>query len=153
MSDTVKLYVRGSICQSSEIIRMFRKLGANNIMNYNCADPKCLYFINNKNEIDFFLEGSSGYHILINSDWEEVKPRETKKTRKFLISVKEGTQDCDNCSIKNYCGDKHKATCEITKSISNFSSLELDGSTANIIDCTELKKPPTSDIYWPSDYI
>lgn len=150
--NVIKVYIRGSVTRHNEITSLLRQLGATNYIEYKCSDPNSLYFINEKNEIDFVTEGSTGYHILINSGWEELKLREPKKNRIFMVKVTEGEQECENCTIKSYCSDERKRKCNFSKTFSDFIGTKLNGSSIEVIDYTDKISPPEDETYWPKGW-
>lgn len=152
MSNTnvAKVYVRGSVCRHNELVGLLKQFGAKNCFGCRCGDPSSLYFINEQGEIDYALEGSKEYFILLNSDWKELKLKEPRKTRYFLVTVKEGENDCSDCNLKDHCDDKLKSKCNLCNLLSSLSGCKnLDGSTAVVTDFTDNPRPPVADKYWP----
>ena len=152
MSDTniAKVYVRGSVSRHNELVGLLKQFGAKDFYGCRCGDPNSLYYINERGEIDYALEGSKEYYILLNSGWEELKLKEPRKTRYFLVTVKEGEKECSTCTLKNNCNDELKTKCDLCDLLPTLSGCKsLDGSTATVTDFTDNQRPPVADKYWP----
>lgn len=152
MSDTniAKVYVRGSVSRHNELVGLLKQFGAKDFYGCRCGDPNSLYYINERGEIDYALEGSKEYYILLNSGWEELKLKEPRKTRYFLVTVKEGEKECSTCTLKNNCNNELKTKCDLCDLLPTLSGCKsLDGSTATVTDFTDNPRPPVADKYWP----
>ena len=148
-----KIYIRGSVTRGREITDIFtNQFKCNNPMEYRCGDADGVYFINHKNELDYAGVGSPLYHVLVNSDWKELKLREPRKTRKYILTVQEGETDCNTCQFAEYCGDERKSKCRVSEALSSFNGIKLDGSTMSITDFTDSKTPPTPECLWPKPW-
>lgn len=149
-TNTKKIYIRGSVGRGGEITDILTKqFKCENPMGYRCGDADCLYFINHRNELDYASSDSALYHVLVNSDWEEIKLRAPKKTRKYILTVQEGTYSCDDCQFAKYCNDERKSKCKVSETLSSFSGIQLNGSTMTITDFTDSKEPPSPECLWP----
>ena len=130
----LKVYIHGTIGRTQEIEQLFKKLGAENPLEYKFGDPWLIYYVNQNNEIAFTEPGTDLYYVITNSnDWTEMKLKAPRKTRKFLITVKEGFNTCDACDIKGKCTNRQKAKCQIAASLSELTEYkELTGKVLEI---------------------
>lgn len=151
--NTKKIYIKGAVGRGNEITDIFTKqFKCENPMGYKCGDTDSIYFINHRNELDHASSDSALYHILVNSDWEEMKLRTPKKTRKYIVTVQEGECGCDNCQFTKYCDNGRKSKCKVSETLSSFSGIQLNGSTMTITDYTDSKEPPNPECLWPQPW-
>ena len=71
-------------------------------------NPNEIYYIDGQNNIKSTDINSDLAYILRNSDWNELKVKEQKKNRYFLIRVMEGVPECDQRCEK--CQSVHKCS-------------------------------------------
>ena len=130
----LKVYIHGSIDRTKDIEDLFKKLGVDNPLEYKFGDPWMIYYVNQNNEIAFTEPGTDLYYVITNSnEWTEMKVKAPRKTRKFLITVKEGSSSCDGCHIKGKCTSNQKAKCQIATSLSELTEYkELSGKVLEI---------------------
>lgn len=128
-----KVYAHGAICRGKEIENLFKQVGISNPLEYKFGDPSTIYFVNKKGEICIANYDSDLYYVIESSDdWQELKLKQPKKERKFLITVKEGSSSCDGCSILNKCTENQKAKCQIARGLktligdNDFTGLALE---------------------------
>lgn len=128
-----KVYIHGAVCRGQDIERLFEKVGVRNPLEYKFGDPADIYFVNQKGEIAVAEYGSDLHYVIESSvDWKELKLRQPKKERQFLITIKEGSSSCNGCSVLNKCTETQKAKCQIAKGLktvigdNDFTGLALD---------------------------
>ena len=133
----LKVYTHGAVGRGKEVEKLFKKLGVKNPLDYKFGDPWLIYYVNQNNEIAFTEPGSDIYYVITTSnDWTEMKLKQPKKERKFLITVKEGSSSCDGCSIYGKCTDTQKAKCQIAASLSKL--MDDNEFTGKVMDIEEL---------------
>lgn len=142
-----KVYAHGAIGKSAEIAELFKQYGANNPYYYGFGDASAIYYIDKHNNIKYTTPDTDLYYIICNSDWVELKPKHPKKTRKYLVTVKEGSPSCDGCEFGLKCSDEQHSRCEIGRKITELLSLpELAWKTAQVEDVTDFKPLPTDSL-------
>lgn len=136
-----KVYIHGAVCRAKDIEKLFDKVGAKNPLEYKFGDPADIYFVNQKGEIAVAEYGSDLHYVIETSDdWHELKLRQPKKERKFLITIKEGSSSCDGCSILNKCTETQKAKCQIAKGLKTL--IPDSDFTGKSIEIEEMKNRP-----------
>jgi hypothetical protein len=134
---TLKVYAHGDVGKGHEIEKMFEKIGVNNPFEYKFGDPWFIYYVNKNNEVALAEPESDVYYVITNSnDWVEMKPKQTKKSHKFLITVKEGSNSCNGCALLNKCNDTQKSKCQIAISLSKLTDYET--LTGKVLEIKEL---------------
>jgi len=130
----LKVYIHGSIGRTKEIEELFNKLGIDNTLEYKFGDPWFIYFVDQNNRIAIAEPGTDLYYVITNSsDWTEMKLKPRKKSHKFLLTVKEGSNTCDRCDVKGKCNNTQKAKCQIAASLSELTDYkELSGKVLEI---------------------
>lgn len=127
-----KVYIHGAIGRQKDIEKLFNQVGISNPLELKFGDPYTIYFVNQKGEISMTVPGTDLYYVIENSsDWVELKLKQPRKERKFLITIKEGSSSCNGCPVLNKCTEKQQAQCQIAKSLemliddSSFSGKSL----------------------------
>lgn len=130
----LKVYIHGSIGRTKEIEELFNKLGIDNPLEYKFGDPWLIYYVDQNNKIAIAEPGTDLYYVITNSsDWTEMNLKPRKKTRKFLITVKEGSNICDQCDVKSKCTNAQKTKCQIAVLLSELTDYkELSGKVLEI---------------------
>jgi hypothetical protein len=132
-----KVYAYGSIGRSNDIKKMFEKVGAKNPLEYKFGNPGEIYFVNKNGEISIAKHDSELFYVIESSnDWVELKLRQPKKERKFVITIKEGSSSCNGCPIFNKCSEGQKAKCQIAKGLKTLIGEDFTGK---LLDIKEVK--------------
>lgn len=123
-----KIYSYGSVDRKSEIEKAFLEYGINNPCNYKFGDPSTIYYINKEGNIAMANPDSEIYYVISRSeDWVEIKPKEKKKYHKYLLTIKEGSQNCDGCEFHKKCTSELQDKC----SFANLLTKLTNGTTFN----------------------
>lgn len=131
--DDSHFFIRASVGRGRETIIELEKRGGKNINSYKGGgDKTMLYYIGKDNVIQWTTEDTEIGYIITHSGWTEVKLKEPKKERMFLIYVKEGNGKCKHCTQYGKCGDEQEKKCEIASLIS-FDK-PLDGKTLAMVE-------------------
>lgn len=139
-----KVYVRGAIGKTKELLQALTEHGAKNLMNYRFGDPDSIYYINRNWEIKKIDSKDDLYYFITNSDWTEIVPSKSKQIRKYILTIKEGSPSCDGCEYGRKCGVEMRDKCELGKWLAKVVNVpNLAGKTLNIEDVTDDKEPPT----------
>lgn len=113
-----KVYIHGAIGRAKDIERLFEQVGVKNTLEYKFGNPDEIYFANKHWEISIAEHGSDLYYVIESSDdWKELKLKQPKKERKFLLTVKEGSSSCNGCPVFNKCTELQKNKCQIAKGL------------------------------------
>lgn len=136
-----KVYAFGSIGRGSEISDLFRLHGAKNPMDYKFGDPYSIYFVDRNNQISMIQQDSDLFYVITNSsDWVRLEPKKSKHVRKFLITIKEGSSNCNGCEFGNNCTQTQKDKCELGKCLRQVIGCpDLSGKTINIEDLSNFQ--------------
>ena len=126
-------YIRASVGRGREAIIELEKRGGRNLNAYRGeGDKTTLYYIGRENIIQVTHDFEEIGYILVNSGWTELKLKEPKKERIFIISVKEGNNSCKKCPIYGKCEDPQEWRCELAALLK--SDKPLDGKTLEMIE-------------------
>lgn len=133
-----KVYVHGAIGKGKEIGELFEEYGAKNPYYYKFCDPYAIYYINKNNEIKFTTPESDIYYVITNSNWKELKPKQPKRIRTYILTVKEGASTCNGCEFYNNCPSDQKSKCEAGKQLQEILDLpEMAWKTIKFEDVTD----------------
>ena len=140
-----KVYAHGAICRSKDIEKLFEKVGVKNPLEYKFGNPREIYYVNQKGQISIAEPDSDLYYVIETSDdWKELKLKQPKKERKFLITVKEGSSSCDGCAALNKCTESQKAKCQLVKHLNDiFQDKEMCGKCLEIVEVDTTFEPVT----------
>jgi len=142
-----KVYTHGAIGRSADIAELFKPYSPSNPYNYQFGDPSSIYYIDKHNVIKHVTPESDLYDIITNSDWTELKIKQSKRTRKYIITVKEGSPSCDGCEFGLKCSNEQRLKCEAGKKIAELFNLpDLAWKTAQLEDVTDFKPLPTDSL-------
>ena len=132
----LKVYMHGYVGRDKDIEKVFKKLGVKNPMAYHFSDPATLYYVNQNNEIAITSKDTDIYYVITtSSDWTEMKLKEPKKTRRFVVTVREGSSSCDGCALVGKCTDIQKSKCELARQLNNIlDGTELSGKVLEVIE-------------------
>lgn len=123
------------------MIQELEKRGGINLNNLQANNTNQLYYIGPGNAIlSADIDSEAGF-ILQNSGWQEIRLKEPRKDRYFLIRIPEGVPECDkNC---DKCQHKHK--CELGQALHSV----MGGRKVNGPDL-KIKELSHSDLpyYW-----
>jgi hypothetical protein len=124
-------YIRASVGRGREVIIELEKRGGRNLNAYRGeGDKTTLYYIGRENIIQVTHDFEEIGYVLVNSGWTELKLKEPKRERLFVISVKEGNDHCKKCHLYGKCDDTQEKKCEIASLLK--TDKELDGKTLAI---------------------
>ena len=139
----LKVYIHGTVSRPKDIERLFEKLGVANPLEYKFGDPWLIYYVNQNNEIAFTEPGTDLYYAITNSsDWTEMKLKQPKKERKFIVTVREGSSSCDGCSVYNKCSEEQKTKCQLAKYLNDIlQGSEMSGKCLDIVELDNNFKP------------
>ena len=140
-----KVYIHGAVCRGQEIEKLFEQVGVKNPLGYKFNNPAEIYFVDKKGQIAVAEPDSDLYFVIESSDdWKELKLKQPKKERKFLITVKEGSSSCDGCAALNRCTEKQKAKCQLVRHLNNlFEDKEMSGKNLDIVELDISFEPVT----------
>lgn len=128
-----KVYTHGSIGQGEQISECFKKLGADNPIEYKFNDPWVLYYVDRNCQVAITEPGTDLYYAITTSgEWVEMKLKHPKKVHKYLVTLKEGTSSCDGCHAVGKCTDQQKTKCQIAALLSNLTGNGLSGKVLEI---------------------
>ena len=132
----LKVYAHGYVGRDKDVEQLFKKLGVKNPMAYHFNDPATLYYVNQNNEIAITTKDTDIYYVITtSSDWTEMKLKEPKKTHRFLITVREGSNSCDGCPVFGNCTNIQKSKCELAKYLNNIvGGIELSGKVLEVTE-------------------
>lgn len=140
-----RVYVHGAIGKGREIWDLFDEYGADNPNYYKFGDPYAIYYINKDNRIAYATPENDIYHVIKNSDWVELKPKQSKKVRTFMFTVKEGASTCNGCEFSGKCTDEQRNKCDAGKQLQLLLDLpEMAWKTLKFEDVTDRSPFPTS---------
>lgn len=126
-------YIRASVGRGRELIIELEKRGGRNLNAYRGeGDKSMIYYIGKDNIIEWTHDDSEIGYIILNSGWTELKLKEPKKERIFIISVKEGNDSCEKCPLYGKCEDPQEWRCELAALLK--SDKPLDGKTLEMIE-------------------
>ena len=126
-------YIRASAGRGRETITELERRGGKNLNAYmGEGDKTMIYYIGKDNVIEWTNDDSEIGYIILNSGWTELKLKEPKKERIFIISVKEGNDSCEKCPLYGKCEDPQEWRCELAALLK--SDKPLDGKTLEIIE-------------------
>lgn len=126
-------YIRGSIGRGREVIAELEKRGGRNVYDYGGnGDRATIYYINKDGFISTTTEDTEIGYLIVNSGWKELKLKEPKKERVYIISVKEGNDNCKKCPILEKCEDGQEWKCELAALLKTDKS--LDGKTLTVVE-------------------
>jgi hypothetical protein len=137
-----KCYIKSHIGREYDVIKELEKRGGKNVYHFKGGGgPNFIYYINHKGEIAWTTEETEIGYILLNSGWTEIKLKQPKKTRRFVITVTEGRARCGSCPMAKECDETQKTKCVLAKELSELFNVDrnLDGRTAKI---KEVEYPP-----------
>lgn len=146
-----KCYIRSSVGRGFDVIKELEKRGGRNVNCYKGDGGKYfIYYINQKGEIAWTTEDTEIGYILLNSGWTEIKLKQPKKTRRFVITVTEGRARCGSCPMAKECDETQKTKCVLAKELSELFNIDrnLDGRTAEI---KEVEYPPDNYPFVPDE--
>ena len=129
-----KVYIHGAIGRQREIDNLFKTLNANNPVEYKFNDPSFIYFINKENNISIAEKGSDLYDIIENSnEWKELKLKHPKKERKFIVTVRDGSNSCDGCEVYGKCTEQQKTKCQLARLLGSLmEGVEVSGKKLEV---------------------
>lgn len=126
-------YIHASVGRGREVITELEKHGG---VNRNCykgeGDKTMLYYIGRDNTIEWTTEETDIGYVIVNSGWTEIKLKEPKKERMYVISVKEGCSKCNGCQLHGKCNDDMEKKCELAALLKTDKA--LDGKTLAVVE-------------------
>lgn len=140
-----KVYAYGAVGRGKDIEKLFEQVGIKNTLGHKFGNSSEIYFVDQKGQISIAEVGSDLYYIIESSDdWKELKLKQPKKERKFLITVKEGSSSCDGCAALNKCTEIQKAKCQLVRHLNNlFEDKEMSGKCLDIVEVDTSVEPIT----------
>lgn len=141
----IKVYIHGRVGREKDIEKLFESVGVKNTFNYKFGNPAEIYFVDKNGNISIAEPDSDLHYVIENSgDWRELKLKEPKKERKFIVTVREGSSSCDGCSVYNKCSDEQRSKCQLAKHLNDiFQGSEMTGKCLDIVEIDTTFKPVT----------
>ena len=131
--DDSHFYIRANVGRGREVITELEKRGGVNRNFYRGeGDLTTIYYIGKNNLIECTTEDTDIGYVIVNSGWTELKLKEPKKERMYVISVKEGNCKCKTCQLHGKCDDTQERKCELATLLKGDKP--LDGKTLAVIE-------------------
>jgi hypothetical protein len=126
-------YIRADVGRGRDVITELEKRGGKNLNLYKGnGDNSTIYYIDRNGTIQLTHEDEELGYVLVNGGWTEVKLKQPKKERMFVISVREGNDHCKKCHLYEKCDDAQEKKCELASLLK--IDKQLDGKTLSVIE-------------------
>ena len=124
------VYAYGRVVGGRDVMNALIEHGGKNVHGYGGNDPGAMYYINDNEEIVSVLKDSNIGYILRNSGWDELKIKERKRTRKFMLTLKEGNNEFQSNEINE---KQKRELADLLRGLLNEEKA-FDGNTLEIIE-------------------
>ena len=127
-----RYYIRGTVGRGKEAIHELECRGGKNVNNLQGNSPNEFLYIDREGVIQYTDIDSDLAYVLQTSGWTELKLKNPKRVRQFLITVTEGKTVCNGCEFSRTCNEERMNKCDLAISLGELTGEPMNGRKLTI---------------------